>query len=91
MAHNELTPEEIASKEDEAALAVSRVLEALTDDEYVDWLSHPERAASFTPATARAVESSLRDAHNERRLAAQVALRALDKLLIRALDALGKE
>ena len=89
MSRDEWTPEEVKRCGDEAALAFECILEALTNTEYIDWLSGQE-ASSFTPATAKAVEMTLRDAHNERLLAAQVALRALDKLLIRTLDALDE-
>lgn len=73
--------EKLEESNDKAARAIACVLEALTNTEYIDWLTSQD-ASTFSPVAAKAVEMTLRDAHNERIMEAMVSLRVLDRLLI---------
>ena len=77
------TQDDVAQCEEQSALLVARVHEALVNDEYLDWLENGS-PHTFSPDTAKAVLLTLRASHEERIAEARVALRSLDKMLIQA-------
>lgn len=74
------TVEDVVRSEDQTEIMKQVIFDALEDTEYFDWIESDD-CDTFSPGTSALIERALKEAHQERKREALVALRTLLRLL----------